>query len=329
MVEPTRRSTGDPSRLNHSASLRSALRFGRSTPGIPPSRALSAGPPPGELAGAPCPRDSAQIGDTVAAVRLAGRSVVGAGFALPRDAGRRPGYAVRSSEMGGARRSRASGEAPTGRTGRRSMSPRFCAGGVLPSAQKQWQRTPFAARVIGGKVSWRPATRRHGNADLWSAQPRGSAAGETNLKQRDGPYSNGYFSRSGGAGAGHPASWQYVVRPPPAGCADQRSAFPEPSPRSTQIGDTPFAAVRLAGRSVVGAGFALPRDAGRRPALPGVRRRLGAVASRGGGQPRAGTRRRHTTAAQPAAPARMSGQSSQDHEGGAPPEIAQARANSE
>ena len=29
-------------------------------------------------------------------------------------------------------------------------------------------------------------TRRQGNADLWSAQPRGSAAGETNLKQRDG-----------------------------------------------------------------------------------------------------------------------------------------------
>ena len=43
VAKPTRRSTGDPSRLNHSASLRSALRFGRNTPGIPPSRALSAG----------------------------------------------------------------------------------------------------------------------------------------------------------------------------------------------------------------------------------------------------------------------------------------------
>ena len=189
--------------------------------------------------GAPCPRDSTQIGDTpFAAVRLAGRSVVGAGFALPRDAGRRPALHVpailrgwRTAERaktmaansvrcprdrgesvkGGlpppfhkstmtnrnsppraagaqgsfdCRREAPGGprtgpqlqlelrpkaipdhgpvrgpldpdcrsEAPTGRTGQRSMSPRFCAGGVLPSAQKQWWRTPFAARVIGGKV---------------------------------------------------------------------------------------------------------------------------------------------------------------------------------
>ena len=39
----TRRSAGDPSRLNRAASRRSSLRFGRNTPGIPPSRALSAG----------------------------------------------------------------------------------------------------------------------------------------------------------------------------------------------------------------------------------------------------------------------------------------------
>ena len=48
--KPTRRSAGDPSRLNRVAARRSSLRFGRNTPGIPPSRALSAGPPPGELA---------------------------------------------------------------------------------------------------------------------------------------------------------------------------------------------------------------------------------------------------------------------------------------
>ena len=45
----TRRSSGDASRLNHVASRRSSLRFGRNTPGpvlpvgAPPSRALSAG----------------------------------------------------------------------------------------------------------------------------------------------------------------------------------------------------------------------------------------------------------------------------------------------
>ena len=43
VVEPTRRSAGDPSRLNRVASRRSSLRFGRNTLGIPPSRALSAG----------------------------------------------------------------------------------------------------------------------------------------------------------------------------------------------------------------------------------------------------------------------------------------------
>ena len=43
VVKPTRRSASDPSRLNRVAARRSSLRFGRNTPGIPPSRALSAG----------------------------------------------------------------------------------------------------------------------------------------------------------------------------------------------------------------------------------------------------------------------------------------------
>ena len=49
MVKPRRRSSGDASRLNRAALRRSALRFGRITPGpvlpvgAPPSRALSAG----------------------------------------------------------------------------------------------------------------------------------------------------------------------------------------------------------------------------------------------------------------------------------------------
>ena len=61
VAKPTRPSSpgggsaGDASRPNHSASpphrenWRSSLRFGRNTPGIPPSRASSDGPPPGEL----------------------------------------------------------------------------------------------------------------------------------------------------------------------------------------------------------------------------------------------------------------------------------------
>ena len=46
---PAPETAGDPSRLNRVAARRSSLRLGRNTPGIPPSRALSAGPPPGGL----------------------------------------------------------------------------------------------------------------------------------------------------------------------------------------------------------------------------------------------------------------------------------------
>ena len=56
VVSPRGGSADDASRLNRPASRGSQLRFGRNTPGpvlpmgAPPSRALSAGPPPGELA---------------------------------------------------------------------------------------------------------------------------------------------------------------------------------------------------------------------------------------------------------------------------------------
>ena len=144
----------------------------------------------------------------------------------------------------------------------------MCERGILPFHLRG------AARAAGRRISAGTPTgsvaRRHGNADLRSAQPRGSAAGETDLKQRHGPYSNGYFNRSGGrcgtsrqsAVRGSPACGGRC-RPPPGELAGGRRS--KPFPRFNVSGDTPFAAVRLAGRSVVGAGFALPRDAGRRP----------------------------------------------------------------
>ena len=65
-TKPARRSTGDPSRLSRpptgrtGAMRRSSLRFRRNTPGIPPSRALSAGrlAPTGRLAGLGAHADS-------------------------------------------------------------------------------------------------------------------------------------------------------------------------------------------------------------------------------------------------------------------------------
>ncbi len=60
-------------------------------------------------------------------------------------------------------------------------------------------------------------------------------------------------------------------------------------------------------------------DADGRAAVPGGRRFRDQPMER---------RRRSTTSTQPTAPATASGHNSHDHEGGAPPEIAQARVNS-
>ena len=63
-----------PPAVHHCASLRSALRFGRNTPGIPPSRALSAGPPPGSALTRVPPQAASgrsEASDTVASVAMA------------------------------------------------------------------------------------------------------------------------------------------------------------------------------------------------------------------------------------------------------------------
>ena len=62
----TRRSAGDPSRLNRAASRRSSLRFGRNTHGIPPSRALSAGRLPPSALTPLCPQ-TARAGSSLSA----------------------------------------------------------------------------------------------------------------------------------------------------------------------------------------------------------------------------------------------------------------------
>ena len=53
-----------------------------------------------------------------------------------------------------------------------------------------------------------------------------SAANGTNVKHRDGRYCGAYLNKRGGAGRGDPVTQLYAVRPPPAGGADRRSAFP-------------------------------------------------------------------------------------------------------
>ena len=105
-------------------------------------------------------------------------------------------------------------------------------GGILPFHLRG------AARAAGRRISAGTPTgsvaRQHGNADLRSAQPRGSAAGETDLKQRHGPYSNGYFNRSGGRCG---TSRQSAVRGSPACGGRCRPEVGVPSrPRDSETG---------------------------------------------------------------------------------------------
>ena len=214
------------------------------------------------------PRDSMQIGGTRhGGPHIGVASVIGAGFALPRDAGRRPAL----------RRPRDSAR----------------------SAMRE--RRADAGRRISAGTPTGSVTRRHGNADLWSAQPAGGG-------RREGPRLRGWVAsrpgprRSASAGRTPFAALRAAV-PAPTGRTGQRSAFQAVpailrvvaycrarknkwqrtsgslpaisgrfgdggSPTPTGLLDwsgkcpRPRTAPDLVWRSVVGAGFALPRDRG-------------------------------------------------------------------
>ena len=142
---------------------------------------------------------------------LAGRSVIRAGFALPRDAGRRPALqAVRAaSSVGGT-----------------------CRDGVIPPVG------------VGAAAALRAAVPTGGRRSLAcrAISPSGVRA------ERGAMLAGWGFGRCGAARR----------------CADRRSAF---QAVPALLRDWRRAALTLAGGSVIGAGFALPRDAGRRPAL--------------------------------------------------------------
>ena len=89
-----------------------------------------------------------------AALTLAWRSVVGAGFALPRDAGRRPAFQAVPALLRGRRcaislrfAQRCRCEAPTGRTGRRSLAARHPGCG-RPDATAFWQQLAGGRRSL-------------------------------------------------------------------------------------------------------------------------------------------------------------------------------------
>ena len=155
-----------------------------------------------------------------AALTLAWRSVVGTGFALPRDAGRRPP----PGELASAPLSDWRGVASSVRVSRSRAMP------VGGPHRENWPALRFARRpALRG-------TRRDGN---------------------------------------RPDGWGLRRRGPAGRCADRRSAFPcgrrhldRWGPRvGLHFHSKGGAALTLAGLRVIDAGFALPRDAGRRPAL--------------------------------------------------------------
>ena len=168
-----------------------------------------------------------------AALTLAGRSVIRAGFALPRDAGRRPP----PGELAGAP-GRPSRLICWGYVRRRSHPDGWGFGRRGPAGRCADQRSAFPC-LPGDLSEWGP---RRGRRRAFSRHPDGS----------------------GSMVCGAPLGWLERHRvSAPARCRSETGA---PVVLALVLG-LRCAALTLAGRSVIGACFALPRDAGRRPAL--------------------------------------------------------------
>ena len=196
-------------------------------------------------AGFGLPRDAGRR-PALRAVRLAWRRVVGAGFALPRDRGQRRRCGFRAP-------ARYRSETPAGRTGRRS--------------------------AVARHPALRGTRREENHPDGWGLRRRGPAgrcAGphrenwpEVGVPLRPAPsgpvgFTRGAaFSQQGWCGThvGGAPRHRRGFRAP-ARCRSETGA---PCRRdSARLAMRGFAAVRLAGGGVVGAGFALPRDRGQR-----------------------------------------------------------------
>ena len=152
-----------------------------------------------------------------AALALAGRGVIGAGFALPRDAGRRPP----PGELAGA---------PRG-CGIRVGWAQCCRG---------WFRAPARCRSeTGAPGGWRHSRWLGAVLSALVSRSRAMPVGDRRSRR-----------------VGH-SRWLGAVL---SVLVSRSRAMPVGDRRSKEGG-----AFALAGRGVVGAGFALPRDAGRRP----------------------------------------------------------------
>ena len=228
-----------------------------------------------------------------AARTLAWRRVIGAGFALPRDAGRRP--ALQRCGLGARWRHPVRGGCGT----------HF---GVAEGHRRGF-RAPARCRSETGapKVRPRGAVAASGAGRVRHALWRGAVSSALVSRSRAIPVgdrrSKGAASGRGGGircgeGAARTLAWRSVMR---AGFALPRDAGRRPALQRCGLGERWRHPVRggcgthtLAWRSVMRAGFALPRDAGRRPALhvPAIlRRSVVHVSPAGGGRCRSEARR--------------------------------------
>ena len=217
------------------------------------------------------PRGCSGLAMRDAAVTLAWRSVVGAGFALSRDAGRRPALqAPRLFAMRG-RQSRWHG-APV-------LVSRCRAMGRRPALQ--FPRLFAMCGSHGRASSARAVARCRSETGAPGALVRdGRCGSHVGMAQRCRRWFRAAARCRSETGAPGPAlvcGWRCAMRQ--SGWQGAASSALVSRCRAMPVGDRRSnsracsglamrdAAIRLAGRSVVGAGFALPRDAGRRPAL--------------------------------------------------------------
>ena len=222
------------------------------------------------------PRFCAGGDASFAVVRLVGGGVVGAGFALPRDAGRRPALqACTPPGVGGAwpsaQKTMAANSVRCPRDRGESVK-----GGPPP---------PFHKSTMTNRNSPPRAAGAQGSFDCRREAPGGPRTGpqlQAELRPKAipdqgpvrGPLDPDCRSEAPTGRTGQRSMSPRFCAGGDASFAGLRPAVPTGGRRSTsrprdstQIDDAPFAAVRLAGGGVVGAGFALPRDAGQRPAL--------------------------------------------------------------
>ena len=238
------------------------------------------------------------LGLWCAALTLVGWSVIGAGFAFPRDAGRRP--ALQRGAHAGRRerhwcgfrasaRCRSETGAPAWRScwQERASSARVSRSRAMPVGDRRSSRPGACSRsVVHGTHAGRMERHRRGfraparcrsetgapgRARACSPSAvRGTQAGRAQRHRRGFRAPARCRSETGAPGRARACSRSVVRGTHGGGMERYRYWFRAPARcRSEDRRSWPCAALTVAGGNVIGAGFALPRDAGLKTGAPG------------------------------------------------------------